>query len=249
MLEITRCVYSIVPSYTTNGKGLSPQVIDASVKFCGAVAVSAYPPFINASKAIETFSRIGVRINVHFVLDATSLDTALNWMKNPPSFLKKINAIIFLNYKPVGRGAWHNTLANNPLHKKFFETLSNATYPFKIGFDSCLVSALVNQPSFEQPFYDACEAARFSMFISESLHGFPCSFMEQISEGYLLNESNLLDIWQHGQTFREIRSELESPKCKNCDHLLACKGGCPVFPGINLCDEAQKNRPIIRNLK
>jgi MoaA/NifB/PqqE/SkfB family radical SAM enzyme len=45
ILRITREEYGIVPSYTTNGRGLTQDVIESSRKYCGAVAVSAYPSY------------------------------------------------------------------------------------------------------------------------------------------------------------------------------------------------------------
>src|SRR5574341_1239687 len=40
ILRLTR-QYGIVPNYTTNGRGLTKQVLEATKAFCGAVAVSA----------------------------------------------------------------------------------------------------------------------------------------------------------------------------------------------------------------
>ncbi len=41
ILKLTR-EYNIVPSYTTNGRGLTKEILEASKKYCGAVAVSYY---------------------------------------------------------------------------------------------------------------------------------------------------------------------------------------------------------------
>lgn len=40
ILEITRNKYSIVPSFTTNGRGLTKDILEAAHEYCGAVAVS-----------------------------------------------------------------------------------------------------------------------------------------------------------------------------------------------------------------
>jgi radical SAM protein with 4Fe4S-binding SPASM domain len=80
------------------------------------------------------------------------------------------------------------------------------------------------------------------MFISEMLQMYPCSFMEPMSEGVPLNGKNLLGTWQNGPAFRKIRGELQSAKCENCRYTPTCKGGCPVFQEINLCDGARERQ-------
>jgi radical SAM protein with 4Fe4S-binding SPASM domain len=238
ILELTRFVYGIVPSYTTNGNGLSKAIVDVSAEVCGAVAVSAYPPFSQTAAAIETLTLAGVRVNLHFVLDADSVSTAIAWMKAPPPFLEKVNAVVFLNYKPVGRRTSGLLLAENPALKEFFALIQAAQFPYKVGFDSCMVSALASLTTINSSFYDACEAGRFSMFVSEALRMYPCSFMEPMSDGVPLYRKNLLDTWQNGLAFQEIRAKLRLAKCTNCWHTLTCRGGCPIFQEINLCDGA-----------
>lgn len=235
ILELTRNVYGIIPSYTTNGKGLSQEVVKMSSEVCGAVAVSAYPPYSLAVEAVEKFTQAGIKTNLHFILDADSIKTALSWIENPPLFLKNINAIVFLNYKPVGRQKDNRLLNKSPLIRDFFKVIQNEQLPFKAGFDSCMVSALASLTTFNTCFYDACEAARFSMYISEKLIMYPCSFMESITDGVSLNHKSLLDTWRNGSAFKLIRKQLQLMKCPTCKYIIYCKGGCPVFPEINVC--------------
>ncbi len=84
ILRRTREKYGIVPSYTTNGRGLTDKILKASRKYCGAVAVSAYPPYEKMSYAIKMLNRYGIKTNIHFVLDAMSIKTAIGWLENPP---------------------------------------------------------------------------------------------------------------------------------------------------------------------
>jgi len=240
MLEITRRVYGIVPCYTTNGNGLSSAILDMSAEVCGAVAVSAYAPFDQTSVAVEALVSAGVRTNLHFVLDGDSIAIALSWMKAPPSFLEKVNAVVFLNYKPVGRGVTGPLLSGSSSLKEFFVGIEDARLPCRVGFDSCMVSALASMTSINPCFYDSCEAGRFSMFVSETLHMYPCSFMEPISDGVPFCGKNLLEAWQDGFIFKKIRDELRSSRCMNCRFDSTCKGGCPIFQAINLCDGAGK---------
>ena len=112
MLQLAREKYGIVPNYTTNGRGLTPEVVEATAKYCGAVAVSAYAPYDELTEAINLLSAAGVTVHVHFILNAVSVDTAIEWLKCLPSFLSSAKAIIFLNYKPVGRHPNHELLLN-----------------------------------------------------------------------------------------------------------------------------------------
>jgi radical SAM protein with 4Fe4S-binding SPASM domain len=84
--------------------------------------------------------------------------------------------------------------------------------------------------------FDACEAARFSMFVSEDSLAFPCSFMTTGFRGVLVKQGNLQQIWQRSALFTRIREKLLSPDCRGCSHLDVCMGGCPVFRDINVCE-------------
>jgi len=237
ILRLTHRNYGIVPNYTTNGRGLSPSVLSASTEHCGAVAVSAYAPYSFVANTIKLLRNYGIRTNIHFVLDAQSVKTALAWLQDPPDFMQQVNAIIFLNYKPLGRGVKdERLLGHSNLYRDLIKLATASTHFFKVGFDSCMVSGLVTAAKVNPVWYDACEAARFSMFVSEKLQMFPCSFMETISTGVPLNDSNMLDAWQNAKSFQAIRSSLRDPGCSGCDMQTICRGGCPILPAINLCD-------------
>jgi radical SAM protein with 4Fe4S-binding SPASM domain len=236
ILKLSRKEFGIIPSYSTNGRGLSPSVIEATAECCGAVAVSAYKPYVELESAIRKLIVANVRTNVHFVLNSESLNTALSWLHNPPRFLNGVNAIIFLNYKPVGRQSSNTTvLLNSPCLEEFFTLVQEKEYPFRIGFDSCMVSGLVSYTTINHCFYDACEAARFSMYISEDMLMYPCSFMENITEGIPVENDNILDVWKYSSLFCSFREALLAGNCPECPHRRICLGGCPVFKDIRLC--------------
>ncbi len=250
ILRITREGFGVVPSYTTNGRGLTSSVLDSSASLCGAVAVSAYEPYDEAAVAVELLVEAGARVNIHFVLSASSIETAVAWLREPPRFLERVNAVVFLNYKPVGRGSVEPLLADSPRLQEFFGMLQAGGRPFKIGFDSCSVSGVASMTSVPAAFYDACEAGRFSMFISETLRAYPCSFMENLSEGVMLNDSNLPSVWQTGSVFERMRQDIDAARCDGCTWTAECMGGCPVFPDINLCkcSRGQSHAPVAADL-
>jgi len=112
MLHMARVKYGIVPNYTTNGRGLDDTVLEATARYCGAVAVSAYPPYQETDVAVSRLADRGVTTNIHFILSSRTVGAAIDWLNAPPSFLRKAHAIVFLNYKPVGRHIDETMLLN-----------------------------------------------------------------------------------------------------------------------------------------
>ena len=235
ILELTREKYNIVPSYTTNGKGLSNEVIRSTEKHCGAVAVSAYDPFINMELAIKKLNLNQIRTNIHFLLTSKSIDTAISWLTSPPEFFEAINAIIFLTYKPVGYSPSDKLLANKHSEiRLFFDLISEHDY-VKIGFDSCTISGISKFLDVNPVFVECCEAGRFSLYISEDLKIYPCSFMINRIPGTRLTENNLQKVWRLSPEFHSIRNKIKTNDCGKCNIYDLCQGGCPVFPEINYC--------------
>ena len=236
ILEITRKNNNIVPNYTTNGRGLSDDVLKASKEFCGAVAVSAYAPYKEMVQAIEKLTNYKIMTNIHFVLDAKSIDTAIDWLTNPPHFLEHINALIFLNFKPIGRASNKKLLLNTSTRLEEFFSLIQKEYTFRIGFDSCSVSGIVKNMKIDPRCIDGCDGARFSMYINENLDAFPCSFLSSDKDyGISIKEKPLLEIWQNNPGFIKFRNLLKQNDCEFCQEAIICKGGCPINKEINLC--------------
>lgn len=243
ILRITRETFGIVPNYTTNGRGLTMAVIDASRKFCGAVAVSAYSSYEHTQKAVDVLSANGVTTNIHFVLTSKSVDTAIEWLQSPPPFLSRVNAIVFLNYKPVGRRADHTLLLNRSSRvTEFFDLATTKRYKFRIGFDTCSITGLAPLGRTPEICLEGCDAGRFSLFVSEKMQVYPCSFMVEAGpQGASLKGTSLSDIWKHHPLFRGIRARHAEHRCGGCTSHPQCLSGCPIFPEMNLCRD--KHRP------
>ena len=236
-IEILRYIRDngIVPSYTTNGEGLSDEILEATKMYCGAMAISVYAPY-NESAYLELVNRakyFGVKVNLHIILTTDSICQIIKWLKNPPQFFYNSNAIIFLNYKNVG-GDLDLSIRDAALWKEFFYAVEHSSN-LTIGFDSCTVPGIVSymegiSPSLIEP----CEAGRFSAFISEDLEVFPCSFLANTDCGISLRNHTLLDIWKNADLFISMRERVRENNCKNCMHEYLCHGGCHFFP-INNC--------------
>ncbi len=238
ILKLTRERYGIVPSYTTNGRGLNKNVLSATKNYCGAVAVSVYYPQAELEEAIKLFADYKIKTNLHFILHKESITKAIKLLDHC-KFADKINAIIFLNYKPMGRHADPTLLLKNNEHlPHLFDIISNSNrdFPFKIGFDCCSISGIVKYMHINPVYYEACEAARFSAFVSEDLRMYPCSFMIDKIEGINLRKIQMSFAWEYGDCFRDVRSRLAGQNCNGCNSVMNCLGGCPLFKEINLCN-------------
>lgn len=236
ILEITRNKYGIVPSYTTNGRGLTKEILRASKEYCGAVAVSAYYPYKDMIAALSLLKEYGMRTNIHYILHKESVEGAIEWLKDMPNFLDNVNAIIFLNYKPIGQFASSDMLLNksNKL-ADFFKIISENKFPFKIGFDSCSISGIVTYMDINPIYCEACEAGRFSAYISEDMQMYPCSFLTNVLKGIDLRNNEIANVWRDSQSFSNIREKLNNSVCPNCPSISMCLGGCPFIKDINLC--------------
>lgn len=236
ILKLSR-KYDIIPSYTTNGRGLTQEIIAATKDYCGAVAVSAYAPYEDLANTIKLFSDVQIRPNIHFVLDSDSIEIAIDWLVNGREFLSQINALIFLNYKPIGEYKDNSKLLKNSVHMKpFFDLVDNNIFSFKIGFDSCMVPGIVTfMKNYENISLEPCDAGRFSAYISEDLKVYPCSFMIEHYCGESLLEKSFSDIWNKSELFLDTRSQFTDAKCGTCMHQSKCLNGCPFLEEINLC--------------
>ena len=258
ILRLTREDFGIVPNYTTNGRGLTDEVLEATQRYCGAVAVSAYAPYRETEDAIERLVAHGVTTNVHFILSSRSINTAIKWLQDPPQFLDRAHALVFLNYKPVGRHADERLLANrSPRLEEFFRLATTLRHRWRIGFDTCTITGLARFGDAHDVSLEGCDAGRFSLFVSEDLKVYPCSFMVEAGyEGVPLRGTTLREVWQQHPAFRHIRAQHSAGGCADCQTPSHCLAGCPLFPQMNLCpsnccteSEALKSSELSRDCR
>ncbi|MBB2684874.1 UNVERIFIED_ORG: radical SAM protein with 4Fe4S-binding SPASM domain [Rhizobium etli] len=227
----------IVPNYTTNGRGLNESILRATQRNCGAVAVSAYPPYRETAETLRILADRKIKTNVHFIIDAESVDTAIDWLREPPEFLKRINALVFLNYKPSGRKIFEKRLLRNSSRvDEFFKLATSPHTKLRVGFDACCVSGVFARTAASRSLVDACDAGRFSLYVSEDMKVYPCSFQSGLAKGDQLDERNsLLDIWRDSENVRSFRRYFASDRCGGCSHKKNCMNGCPLFDQLVVC--------------
>lgn len=228
---------NIVPNFTTSGYGMNQEIANICKKYCGAVAVSWYRSG-HTEKAINCLINAGVKTNIHYVLSKTTIDEAVDRLKNN-DFPKGINAIIFLLHKPVGFGKQDDVLTCDMSKVKDFFELSEVSHPFKFGMDSCTIPGVLNYCSkviYES--LDTCEGARFSCYIGPDMTMVPCSFDQTKKYAHSLKESNIQEAWD-SEEFEKFRNKLRY-SCPKCVSRELCFGGCPLTNEIVLCDKKER---------
>lgn len=245
ILRLTR-KHGIIPTYTTNGQGMNDEIYNVTQECCGAIAVSWYEPYEYAKQVIRECVVRGIKVNVHFMLDRFSIREAIRMLKDKEAILNSINALLFLNYKPI-HSSLDQCLIDNAELREFLDEVINCSV-CKVGFDSCLISYIVATGDCIIPeTIDYCEAGRFSAYISEKGIMYPCSFMNDTDDkGIDLSCTSIEKGWKEGVCFKEIRWRLATAgkqrypidECNECLNYVKCHGGCPWFP-INRCREVK----------
>ena len=229
----------VVPNYTTSGIELTDAQIDATKKWCGAVAVSWYKQPYTYS-AIQRFIDAGCKTNIHYVLGNDSIDEAIQHLEDN-DFPEGINAVIFLMYKPVGCVKQNNVLqCNDPRVARFYE-LVDQKHPFKVGLDACNMPAVSNFSKNINPISTTpCDGGSFSGYITPDMFMLPCSF-DSTTRNYAvdLKTNTVVQAWNSEQ-FERFRNYHRN-SCSNCPVKPNCNGGCPIAKEINnLCTRPEK---------
>jgi len=239
MLRTIKEDYNIVPNYTTNGDNLTPEVLEASKKYCGAVAVSVYD-LDHTIRASKLLIRAGVKTNWHWVVSKSTIRDIIKMLKDGV-VPEGLNACIFLLHKPVGRGTEKDNLTIEDPIQELFDTVKSLN--IKGGFDACFMNYIVRYQGDEvdKRLVDFCDAGRYTAYVDTNLDVKPCSF-GQVSYGNLYTDK-LTDIWKN--KFQPYRDGVLNSVCKDkgCSKFKDCYSGCPILP-INVC--ADRGRLLLK---
>lgn len=242
ILKKLRLKANIIPNYTTNGLVLTPDIIKATKKYCGAVAVSYHEQkfeqiFHSARKFIES----KIITNLHVVLLKSRMKTLAERLE--PFCELGISNIVLLTFKPAGRGALLN---QEMLTQEDQRELANQIkklivfrkkYKVRLSIDACSSFMFKRYPFLPQSM-EGCTGGLYSAYISWDLTMKPCSFMRNQS-GVSLKTSSLLDAW-NSTIFQNFRKQITTPnnkECQACYHYAICRGGCPIYPEIVFCPD------------
>lgn len=136
---------------------------------------------------------------------------------------------------PAGRGKNIQDLCLDPLEVKDFVIKISSfkeKYGLQIGVD-IPYAVMLNEIKTKSPsfIYGNCAAGNTQIMIFPNGDISPC-FAMKIKCGNVRTDS-LSDIWLHNKVFMQFRDKsLLQGKCKNCEFLSRCGGGCRAVPFI-----------------
>ncbi|MCC6524296.1 MAG: radical SAM protein [Polyangiaceae bacterium] len=240
----------LVPNLTTTGLGLTPRVLDALARSCGAVALSLED--VGAGFALRRkagfafFEAALAKLRAHAVRTVFQVTLSGENLPRLPAIVDyclavpELYGVIFLAHKPVGRGEGYDTPLSavhpDELYPWLREAFLRLVGHTKVGYDCCLtpgIAGLDVELGFgEREQLEGCSAARSSVGVSTDLDVVPCTFLTHRPLGNLRSRS-LLDIWQ-GPEATAFRAELDAlgdgrAACRTCRLRDACLGGCPEW--------------------
>ena len=243
ILKITR-KHGIVPNFTTNGMHITSDIAKQIKPLVGAVAIS-FPNIksIKSSKANVLIDE-GVKTNIHFILDRKSIKQGIEILEGKHNdLLKGFNSIIFLTFKPLGRGSEDLCLELNDDLKNFCSLIDENHCLLDIGFDSCFMPMLMHFTNTNTNYIEPCECAFFSAYIDENLNLKPCSFANHNRDTFNLKRHSFSEIWEnHWDSYRNAQVNTCQRVCKNSNN---CRGGCPYYSQINLCKTEEEATALV----
>ena len=177
-------------------------------------------------------------INIHWVLMEENYEDTFKLIDElkKDERTQKLNALVFLAYKPKGRNAGKfNSIKDASKYQKLMEYAKEKGV--NIGFDSCSCP-VVFKASREEDFEyistvgEPCESTLFSSYINVNGDFYPCSFTEG-EPGWetgisVLEAENFNKVWKDPRV-KAFREKLihTSEKC-NCKFSKVCRN-CPTF--------------------
>ena len=237
----------IIPNYTTNGIGVTKEIVEQTKKICGACAISVYPHTREkAYEAIKLYLDSGMnQVNIHFMLCKETLDFAYQVLYDIQTLpiLKGVHAIVFLQYKDKNPKS-HFT---QPTFIEF-QNLINYCLGHNVGFgfDSCssamFMKSVMDREDVDKLIQsvDNCESTLMSFYINVNGMGFPCSFLESVNDwenGIDVLHCNdfIKDVWYHPKVIIYRKVLLDSSKDCRCKFSGSCRS-CFIY-NINDCKE------------
>ena len=223
----------IVLNFTTNGCLLTRNICAKLKGRIGALAISAssIADLKRIQSAIECAD--GLKVNIHYILSKESIAEATEIVEGTHNeLLKGINAVVFLTYKPAGRGTDELLLEDENKQKAFVEAVKSPKIACKIGFDACFVPMLIQGKAVRNEMVDVCEGGFFSVYIDENMNVSPCSFSGD-KDTYSLKKYDFYDIWLN--KLQKYRERVKNECKRDCSARGMCRGCCPYYPQITNC--------------
>ena len=205
MLRWLREDMGIVPNYTLSGADLNDEIYEATLKYCGRVAVSVYETDKNL--CYNTIKRFNERskdfCNMHLILSDYNVKFVNEVLDDiEAGKVPGLRNIVFLRCKPVGRAS---TLPCTLSYETLDSVIKRCSkIGIGYGFDSC--SCGLVQDYFREngnpelvKYCEPCESSRISGYINTFGQYFHCSFCEHVpnfkSYNFLTDDFDFHKFW------------------------------------------------------
>ena len=206
MLRWLREDMGIIPNYTLSGADLNEEVFEATLKYCGRVAVSVYET--DKQLCYDTINRFHERsykfCNMHIVLSDANLPFVMEVLGDIQNGkVPGLRNIVFLRCKPVGRASkLPCTLSPETLDRviSICDMLDEIGY----GFDSCSCGMVQDYYKAHNrgglvKYCEPCESSRISGYINAFGQYYHCSFCEHVpnfkSYNFLIDDFDFHKFW------------------------------------------------------
>lgn len=225
MLRWLREDMGIIPNYTLSGADLNDDIFEATLKYCGRVAVSVYET--DKSLCYNTIKRFNERspnfCNMHLILSDYNLKFVNEVLDDIDSGkVEGLRNIVFLRCKPVGRAsALPCTLSAETLDSVIQRCSKFAPLGIGYGFDSCscgLVQDYFKSKGMDEyvKFCEPCEGFKLSFYVNALGEACLCSFCEHVPGfkrfNLLAPDLNFHKMWiEDGKKFRNMDTANHCP--------------------------------------
>ena len=260
----------MVCNLTTSGHGLGLRQLIALKRYCGAVGLSLEavgPRYALTRKsgfaAFEQTLRLLLKTGIRTVLQVTLSNENLADVGSIVDFCLTVPAlygVIFLAYKPAGRGAsFRSPLSSAPsasLGEALSEAFARLSPVMRVGYDCCLSPALFElvaggDKDVHGNEIEGCSALRGSVGITADLNVVPCTFLPDLVLGNL-RETPLTDLFAESPGRSAFLHDLEHQRnrlvaCRDCPYGSACLGGCPQMSLVHCSRMRERPLPLGAN--
>jgi len=229
-----------VPNYTTNGTNLTVPILEASSKYCGAVAVSYSEERESIiEEAIAKLCEYEISTHMNIIMLKSRIPRLATIAKKYATM--GVSNLVLLLFKPIGRAATLSQEVPNSNDVIFLnnELISILSYKKKYGLtlsiDACS-SFIFSEFQMLPSSIGGCSSAFYSCYIDYNLEMKPCSFLQR-QKGINLNYNSIQQAWNSLQ-FENFRNSVIKPRfkgCVTCDYFYNCLGGCPLEPKLTFC--------------
>lgn len=129
----------IIPNYTSNGMGLTNEILNATKKYCGGIALSTHKHLEKYwKKSFEKCIKLGIKTNLHIIIsDKESIDDFLELYKK---YNKDIYYFVLLPYVAQGRA-----IKKEVCYDYFFEKFNELKDINKIAFGAKFYAQLIKR--------------------------------------------------------------------------------------------------------